>query len=240
MKVSAGIPSRTSRTSVIAVIFCLISIISAHSSQASYVCHFDAFTSDGGYYDDQGMNMYVVVSAVAGQADFTFYNGSLFQSSIARIYFDNDTLGDISSIINGPGTNFSEDFPGPGNLPAGRTLDTPFEADVAIGAIAAPPHNGINPLTPQEWVRVSFDLPPGETLEDIVGELDSGEMRIGMHIIALPDGSSESAISVPEPGTICLLGLGGLSAMRRRRDQRTEDGWRKTLLRPNVLPTSSR
>ncbi|MHC4571235.1 MAG: PEP-CTERM sorting domain-containing protein [Planctomycetota bacterium] len=33
----------------------------------------------------------------------------------------------------------------------------------------------------------------------------------------MPDGSSESAVNVPEPATICLLGLGALVLSRRRR-----------------------
>ncbi len=215
MKVTKGWPGQTSRRSGIAAALCMISIICAHPAQASYTCYFDAFTSNGGYADDPGFNMYAVVSEAAGQIDFTFHNESEFESAIARIYFDNGSLEDVSSIINGPGVNFDLDFPGPGNLPAGKTLDPIFKADISVGAIAAPPHNGVNP---QEWVKISFLLPAGMTLEDIADELTSGQLRVGAHIIGLPDGSSEAAIlKIPEPASLLLLGLGGLAVMRRRR-----------------------
>ncbi len=219
MKTHAEIQSQTPRVSVIVVmyLYCLISFVSARPSQASYACYFDAFTSNGGYCDDDGMNMYVVMTGGAGIVEFTFYNESLFESSIAGIYFDNGSLGDISSVINGPGTSFIEDFSGPENLPAAMLLSPPFQADSSIRAEAAIPLNGVNSPISGEWVRVSFALPAGGTLEGIAGELNSGQMRIGLHIISLPDGSSESAVSTPEPATICLLGIGGLSLIRKRR-----------------------
>ena len=219
MKVCEGFPARTPVTSA-AAIFCLISIISAHPLQASYTYYFDAFTYNGAYCDDLGTNIFTVVSEGIDSIDFTFYNENPFPSSIATIYFDNGSLDELSAIINGPGTNFGQSFPGPGNLPAGRTLDPPFHADFSVGALAAPPKNGINSLSSGEWIRVSFNLPASETLDSINGELISGQMRIGMHIIALPDGSSESAVMVvPEPATLLLIGLGVpiLSGLRKRK-----------------------
>ena len=57
-----------------------------------------------------------------GIADFTFYNISTIQSSVARIYFDDGSLLGISSVTNSPGTAFSEVSPMPGNLPNGETI----------------------------------------------------------------------------------------------------------------------
>ncbi|MFH1371643.1 MAG: PEP-CTERM sorting domain-containing protein, partial [Planctomycetota bacterium] len=62
-----------------------------------------------------------------------------------------------------------------------------------------------------------FDLINGGTLEDVIDELNNGTLRVGIHIIGLPDGSSESAILVPEPATMCLLGLGALGLLKKRR-----------------------
>jgi hypothetical protein len=199
------------------MMYCLISFISAQSSQGSYTYHFDVFTSNGEYYDEPGMNMYAVVSGGAGAVDFTFYNESLFQSSIAGIYFDNGTLGDISAIINGPGTYFVEAFQGDKNLPAEMTLVPRFQTDITIRAAAVTFHNGINSLMTGEWVRMSFDLPADATLDTIAGELNSGLMRIGLHIIGLPDGSSESAILTPEPATLITLTVGAIALIRRKK-----------------------
>ena len=103
------------------------------TSQAVYYS-FDIFTSNGQYYDDPAVNMYMDVSNGAGQVDFKFYNVSLIQSSLARIYFDDGSLLGISSITNGPGTSFSEAYPGPGNLPNGETIG--FCADRELNSVS--------------------------------------------------------------------------------------------------------
>ncbi|MFH1371671.1 MAG: PEP-CTERM sorting domain-containing protein, partial [Planctomycetota bacterium] len=62
-----------------------------------------------------------------------------------------------------------------------------------------------------------FDLINGGTLEDVIDELNNGTLRVGIHIIGLPDGSSESAILVPEPATLFLLATGAAIALRKRK-----------------------
>jgi hypothetical protein len=51
----------------------------------------------------------------------------------------------------------------------------------------------------------------------VVDELNRGELRIGVHVIALPDGSSESAVTIPEASTFILFALGGAGLLARRR-----------------------
>jgi len=180
----------------------------------------EIFTSNGAYYNSSDLNMYVVVSSGLDVVDFAFYNESLINSSIAGIYFDDGSLLGIAAITNGPGTSFSKNAT-PSDLPGAGILDPPFVTTDEFRIDGDPPesHNGVNPVelgNPLEWVRVSFDLINGGTLSSVLDELNSGQLRIGVHVIALPDGSSESAVSIPEAGTFILLALGGAALLARR------------------------
>lgn len=201
----------------VAVTFLLI----AGASQATYVFPFKIFTQDGDYSNSPAINMYAEVSnGEAEIVDFTFYNISTVNSSLARIYFDDGSLLNIATLTNGPGTLFSEnEFPGPGNLPSGETIGFYADREFTIGALAPPPENGVNPVDapPLEWVKIRFNLRSGANLEDVISELQSGALRVGIHIISLPDGSSESAIMIPEPATLSLLAVGAAALLRRRK-----------------------
>lgn len=188
-------------------------------SSYAVILPFQIFTNDGQYNDNPGALFYVDVTDGEGTAAFTFYNQSTFDCSIARIYFDDGSLLGVDEIIDGPGTNFEKAFPGPGNLPNGGLLTPPFVADreFNIGAVNPPPENGVNSIPAGEWVKIRFDLVGGGNLQGVINELYSGELRVGLHIISFPDGSSESAILTPEPATICLLGLGVLGLLRKRK-----------------------
>jgi hypothetical protein len=196
------------------VAFC----VSGNPLKASYIYPLEIFTSNGSYYNSPDLNMYVVVSNGSGVVDFTFYNESLIDSSLAGIYFDDGSLLGISDITNGPGTSFSRPAT-PNDLPSGNLLEPPFVTTDQFCVDGDPPvsHNGVNPVEsaePLEWVKVTFTLINGGTLSAVIDELNTGVLRIGAHVIALPDGSSESAVNVPEPATALLLCLGGLALIR--------------------------
>lgn len=196
---------------VVCVVICVSPL------RANMVYPLEIFTTEGQYYDSPDLDLYVVAFDVGmEQVGFSFYNESLIYSSIARIYFDDDdgSLSDIASIA-GLGTSFSRSA-APKNLPAGKSLAPPFEATEAfsIGGDAPPPKNGINP---GEWCTITFDLINGGTFGDVIGGLNSSSLRIGAHVIALPDGSSGSALAVPEPGALMLLGAVGLWILTRKR-----------------------
>jgi len=196
-------------------VFFFVLGIPASSLYANYVYPLEIFTDNGGYNDSPYLDFYVEVSnGGAGRVDFTFYNESLIDSSIARIYFDDTSLLDIAGITEGAGTSFSQPAT-PSNLPSGNSLDPPFVTTEEFCFNSGPPrpHSGVNP---SEWVRITFDLRTGGTFEDVIDRLNTSALRIGAHFIALPDGSSESAVNMPEPVTICLFGLGVIALLRKR------------------------
>ena len=161
-----------------------------------------------------------VVAGPGGQAQFIFRNIGPSASSIADIYFDNGTLLGIASITNGAGVDFSQGA-SPGNLPGGNSMSPPFQATAGFTADSNPPTqpNGVNP---GETVSIFFFLQSGGTYADVLRELYSREIRIGLHVQGFANGGSASFVNdvtpVPVPAAAWLLlsGLGLLRGVRRR------------------------
>lgn len=201
------------KTCYILVVF-LVCTLGAGSAFAT-LYQFEIFTDNGNFNDDPGMNIYMDVTNGGSVAEFTFYNNSTVQTSVTNIYFDDGPMiGAAMNIVNGSGTNFAED--GPTNLPGGNMIGFDADREFNIGAEPAPPSNGINNIGPDEWATVELIL-DGFTLLDVLTALDSGTLRVGIHIQDFTDGSSESAVNIPEPATILMLGLGGLALRKKRR-----------------------
>jgi len=210
------------KTWLASLIVCFVAGVLASSARAD-IYPFEIFT-DNGNHEDYDLDLYVevtdggLVDAVS-LVDFTFYNNSELYSSIARIYFDTGVLEEMVEIINGPGTEFSQ-LAVPHNIPAARRLDPIFETTDGFSFVSDParPHNGVDHIG--EWVTVAFSIAEGSTFENVISQLNNSTLRVGIHIIGLgPEDGSESAVTVPEPATVCLLGLGTLGLLRRRRIQ---------------------
>ncbi len=160
-----------------------------------------------------------VSDAGGGLVDFKFVNAGPLASSITDLYWDDGSLLGISSVVSGPGTNFSQGA-SPGNLPGGNNCSPPFVASAGFSADSNPPTqpNGVNP---GEFVTVRFSLIGGQTYADVISELDSGAVRIGIHVQGFASGGSEGFVFVPglapTPGAAGLFALAGLLAFRRRR-----------------------
>lgn len=157
-----------------------------------------------------------------GQVKFTFNNSGPQDSSIADAYFDDGTLLGIATIINGPGVSFSLGA-SPPDLPGGNALSPPFEATAGFTADSDPPAqpNGVNT---GEFLTIVFDLQEDGAFNDVISELDTAELRIGIHVQGFEGGGSESFLNrvvtrVPEPGVLIAMGAGfaGLGWLRRRR-----------------------
>lgn len=156
-----------------------------------------------------------------GVVRFLFNNSGPSASVISEVYFDDGSLLAIASIVDGPGVDFEQDA-SPPNLPGGQTVVPPFQ--VTAGFLAesqpAPPANGAGP---GEWVAIDFTLQGGQTFADVLDELDSGALRIGIHVIAFSSGGSESFINVPEPAAALLIALGlGAATLRVPRRPATD------------------
>lgn len=160
-----------------------------------------------------------------GQVLFSFANAGPGASSITDVYFDDGTLLGIAGLIDaddnalGPFGDAGVDFTqgaAPPELPGGNTIG--FVTTAGFLADSDPPAqpNGVNPL---ETLGVVFNLAGGGTYADILAEIASGELRIGIHVQGFAGGGSESLVNVPEPGSALLIGL-GLATLASRRVRR--------------------
>ncbi len=169
-----------------------------------------------------------------GQVSFKFNNIGALSSSIARIYFDDGTLLGIATVFSSTGVSMDQTFPGPGSLPGGTNVNFVATAGFSIGANAPPPANGVNnTATGTEWVEIVFNLINGKTYADTIAALNGfdsegdgiADLRIGLHLIALADGGSETYINttpppgnmIPLPSTAGLAAAGLLMVGARRR-----------------------
>lgn len=157
-----------------------------------------------------------------GQVEFLFRNSGPEASSIARIYFD-----DNASVLSTPmgftdivgNVHFSQ-FASPPDLPGGDEVGFNVTSGLLADSDPPPVHNGINP-----GEQLGVTLLGNYT--DTLNALNSGDLRIGIHVIGFAGGGSESFITnggktppgiVPAPGAagLVLTGMGSLLAARRK------------------------
>ncbi|MGC8795143.1 MAG: hypothetical protein ACP5U2_17305, partial [Bryobacteraceae bacterium] len=152
----------------------------------------------------------------SGQVLFRFFNTGPWASVIAAVYFDYPQTALFPSapfIININGTNIngtgvSFDAGGtPLVLPGGNNLTPPFQGDYRATAKSPRPKYGVGP---GEDLGFLFTLASGKSWDDVIGALDSHQLRVGLHVQSIGTNSeSESFVNngvVPEPAAILLVG----------------------------------
>ncbi len=162
-----------------------------------------------------------VTDAGGGQVLFTFNNSGPEDSSITDVYFDDGSvasISDIDSIINSVGVSFSQGA-APPDLPGGNSISPQFNTTMGLNADSDPPTqpNGVNP---GESLGVIVNLDAGVTYADLLLDLNSEDLRIGIHVQGYEFGGSESFVNfVPVPAAVWLFGSGllGLVGVARRR-----------------------
>jgi len=180
--------------------------------------YLNIFTNNGIYNDSDQVSLFVeVTDPGSNKVEFKVRNESQVECAIARVYFDDGALLGVAAIANGAGTDFGQPAT-PSELPAGNELDPTFVTtqDFSMGPENQPPHKGINA---GEWLKITFELKNGFEYQDVLAQLDDLTLRIGAHVIAFPDESSESAVT-PEPATVAVLGMGGVLLCVRKRRRR--------------------
>lgn len=209
----------------VAVMVCFVSL--APAAQASTV-GFHGITSNDLDNVATGEAQFTVdvTDSDDNQVLFTFLNSGPVASSITQVYFDDGSLLGIASVDNTvDGVRFTEDDEDkvtPPKLPGGDTIDPPFEVTAGFLADAENPQpdNGINP---GESLGILFSLQGDQSFGNVIEELASGELRIGIHAQSIDGGGSESFVNnpVPLPAGLWLFGsalaaLTGIGWRRRR------------------------
>lgn len=171
-----------------------------------------------------------VLAGAGSTAQFTLSNASGGVASGVRAIWIDNTAGvllALASITNSGGVTFTAGVGGA--LPGGETVD--FNSSDALGLTAKPPPpvNGINPGESLTW---TYSLVGGFGIDDVIASLNTGELRVGVHMIGFGDGGSEGFVTVgdnppppppppsliptPLSGAMAFAGLAGIATRRRR------------------------
>lgn len=230
---------RTKRQ-LIGVSACIAALICGSTASAGMVFGFGAITNNSiGNPAIAEAQMTVEVFDAGLWTEFKFRNAGPLASFISDIYFDDGSLVELLELqdsddtepvdpfaLGDPDVDFSPLLPNGGNvpnLPAGENANPDFIATEGFAADNDP--GAANGVHPGEWLSIFFTRQGGQSTNDVLNELASGALRIGIHVQGIdgPNGeSSESLVNNPEPipapgaFVLGLLGVSAVSFFRRR------------------------
>ena len=187
---------------LIAIIVLSIPLNPAYAVSYSFV----GLTNTSGVNTAAGVSQLsvAVTSFSSSQVDFTFTNTGSAAMSITDIYFDDGSLLALAAVIDGAGVDFE---PGatPPNLPGGNLASPAFVTTAGFSADSEPPAqtNGVNP---GENVKIRFTLQSGKTFANVLADLYTGALRIGIHVQAFANEGSESFLHTSPvlPSGVCI------------------------------------
>ena len=155
-------------------------------------------------------------SSGPSQVSFQFRNTASAASSILSLYFDQSTtlFNSVAQPSYSSGVLYAQDTPRPRNFPGPVAFDTDhsWHKDGAAG-------NGINAAN--EYATIRLGLVNNRTFGDVLNAMNTGQLRVGLHVGAFAGGGSEAFLSqVPEPSTyaaVLALAMVALFVVARRR-----------------------
>ena len=149
-----------------------------------------------------------------GQALFTFTNNCDSDGVLSRIFFRKNDLMTFNSFTDASeGVEFHLNEK-KAMLPDGHQYGFTPHNTFSIDADPARPKNGLHY---EDYLSVLFDLSGGVSYADLIAAIDHQSLGIGLHAQSLPGGMSASFVTIPEPITFALMGIGTLMIRHKRR-----------------------
>lgn len=212
---------------------CAIGIaLTAATASAGIVYGFSNITNNAPSPIDVASQLKMTVTDDGGgKVSFKFQNEVGIASTVEQVFFDfDDTQSSLLKVAPAPtvtntdggGVGQAVTFTGTvgsATLPGGNGAPYNFDTDYYASADSPAPKKGLNEAL--DALTVTFDLSSGRAFTDVTDWLDSGLLRVGMHVISIGTASkSDSFLNTPQtngivpvPSAVVLAGSGVLAIM---------------------------